>query len=217
MSTTSDAGKLTPEQIDQNWFQFRKLCEKTGDRAPAISAMLDELDIRLCMCPASAKRDYHLAVPGGLCDHSLRVLANFLILNREFNWQLDKSSMIISALFHDIGKVGLPGKSSEFDFYRPQTDQWRLDKMGEEYFYNNDLITMTTSDRSVFLLQHYQIKLTPDEWLSIRYSDGFGPNTEMSKNYGLKISPLVYGVLTADYIATMSEKNVPYWPRETNE
>lgn len=201
---------LTPEEIESNWKRFYSLCEKTGDRAPAIAAMLDELDERLCLCPASAKKDFHGAFPGGLVDHSLRVLNNLVALNKSYDWKLKKESMILGALFHDIGKIGMPGKESSNDFYAPQTDSWRHDKLGEVYKYNDAIDYLSTPDRSVFIMQHYQVALTSEEWLAIKLNDGFV--VDMNKPYCLRITPLVYGVMTADYIATMSEKNVGFWP-----
>ena len=201
---------LAPEEIEQNWLRFRSLCEKLGDRTPSFTAMLNELEDRLVLCPASAKADYHGAFPGGLVDHSLRVLNHLVALNKTYDWKLPKESMIIAALFHDIGKLGMPGSDSGNDFYIEQTDNWRRDKLGEVYRYNNDIPYMTTPDRSVFLMQHYQIRLTPDEWLCIKLNDGFV--LQENKPYCLKISPLVYGIQTADFISTMIEKNVSYWP-----
>jgi len=201
---------LTPEDIEQNWRRFYSLCEKTGDRADSILHMIDDLDERLCLCPASSKRDYHGAFPGGLVDHSLRVLNNLVALNKTYDWRLSKESMIISALFHDIGKVGLPGKSADNDFYVEQTDSWRRDKLGELYRYNDSLTYLSTPDRSVFMMQHYGVKLSTDEWLAIKLNDGFV--VQENKPYCLKISPLVFGLQTADYTSTMIEKNVDYWP-----
>ena len=201
---------LTPEEIEQNWTRFHSLCLKTGDRSESILKMLNELDERLCLCPGSAKRDYHGAFPGGLVDHSLRVLNNLVTLNKTYDWKLSKESMIISALFHDVGKVGMPGRGSSYDFYLPQLDGWRRDKMGEEYTYNNDLTFMSTPDRSIFIMQHYGVQLSADEYLSIKLNDGFV--VQENKQYCLKISPLVYGVQTADYISTMLEKGMSFWP-----
>jgi len=205
-------GMLTPEQVESNWRRFYSLCQNVGDRTPSITKMLDELDERLCLCPASANVDYHGAFPGGLVDHSLRVLNALSTLNRAHDWHLSKHSMIISALFHDIGKVGMPGRGAENDFYIEQTDAWRRNNRGEAYAYNNALPYMTTPDRSVFVLQHYGVRLTPDEWLAIKLNDGFV--VEANKAYCLRINQLVYGVMTADYHATMVEKNVPCWPVE---
>lgn len=201
---------LTPEEIEQNWKKFRSLCEKTGDRAPAVLAMIDELEERLCLCPASSKRAYHGAFPGGLVDHSIRVLNNLVRLNNAFEWKLKKQSMIIGALFHDIGKVGLPGKGDENNFYLPQTEAWRVEKNGEEYKYNDELAYMTTPDRSLFVMQHYGIPLSVDEWLAIKCNDGF--KLDENKPYCIKLGQLPYAVMTADYISTMEEKGVKYWP-----
>lgn len=195
---------LTPEEIESNWQRFSSLCEKLGDRTDAVQGMLDELDMRLCLCPASAKVDYHGAFPGGLVDHSLRVLNGLVALNKAFDWKLKKESMIIGALFHDLGKVGMPGKDDENNFYIEQTDSYWRDKRGEAYTYNNKQTYLTTPDRTVFLLQHYGIKLTADEWLAVKLNDGFV--LEINRPYCLKINPLVYGVMTADYNATMIEK-----------
>jgi len=201
---------LTPEQIEQNWLRFRTLCGKLGERSPAVMWMVDELDERLCLCPASAKRDFHGAFPGGLIDHSLRVLKDLVTLNNSMGWGLAKDSMIIAALFHDVGKVGLPGADAANDFYLPQTDGWRVEKMGEEYKYNNDIAYLTTPHRTIFMMQHYGVQLTVDEHLALLLNDGF--ILQENKPYGLKVSPLVYGLMTADYNATMCEKNVSFWP-----
>ena len=206
---------LTPETIELNWKRFYALCEKLGERSGPVIAMLDELDERLCLCPASSKKDYHSAYPGGLVDHSLRVLQNLVNLNKTFGWGLAKDSMIVSALFHDVGKVGLPGTGMENDFYMPQTDGWRQEKLGEVYMINDKLTYMTTSDRTMYVMHHYGVKLSPDEALAIRLNDGFV--VQENKPYCLKISPLVFGVMTSDYAATMEETKVDFWPHEEAE
>jgi hypothetical protein len=196
---------LSPEEIEKNWLRFRGLCEKLGERSEVVLAMVDSLGERLVMCPASAKRDFHNAFPGGLIDHSLRVLGNAVRITKAFGWDVPKDSLIISTLFHDIGKVGTPTQ----DFYVPQTDNYWIEKKGEMYTYNNDVTYMSTPDRSVFLMQHFGVKLTEDEALAIKLNDGFVVNE--NKPYCLKISNLVFAVMTADYAATMEEKNVSYW------
>src|SRR4051812_7253977 len=97
---------LTAEEIEKNFNQYRALCEKLGDRTAPALEMIDHLGNSLALCPASSRKAYHLSEPGGLVDHSLRVLKNVLKLNAAYDWKLAKDSMIISSLFHDIGKVG---------------------------------------------------------------------------------------------------------------
>lgn len=203
---------LTPEDIEKNWLRFCALCEKLGERAPSFAACLKDVEDRLALCPASAKTDYHGAFPGGLVDHSLRVLNHLVAINKAYDWKLSKESMIVAALFHDIGKLGMPGNDPSNDFYLPATDSWRKEKLGEVFKYNNDITYMTTPDRSVFFMQYYQLKLTSDEWLAIKLNDGFV--LQENKPYCLKISPLVYGLSTADYISTMAEKAPHFWPQD---
>lgn len=192
--------ELTPEEIDSNWQKYVGFMSKLGDRSAAAEAMCEALGERLAICPASARREFHNAFPGGLVDHSLRVLGNAFRMAKAFDWSVSKDSLIVAALFHDIGKVGSP----THDFYVHQTDSWRVEKFGEEYTYNNDLPHMSTPDRSVYLCQHFGIKLSHDEWLAIKLNDGF--SLDENKRYCLKVSPLVYTVMTADYISTMQEK-----------
>jgi hypothetical protein len=157
------------------------------------------------MCPASSRRDYHLAEPGGLVDHSLRVLQNALIYCKAFSWNLPKDSLIISCLFHDIGKLGLPNKDGTFSkYYLPQDSDWHRDKLGEMYKYNKEMLHMKTPQRSVFILQHYGIKLNHDEYLAILLNDGYV--LDENKSYCLKEPLLSHVVMTADYISTRQEK-----------
>lgn len=178
------------------------LLQKCGDRAPAALEMVDVLGERLALCPASAKRDFHNAFPGGLVDHSLRVLGNAMRLASAFGWKLPKDSLIIGCLFHDLGKVG----DHLNDYYIPQTDQWRVDKLGEEYTYNKECQYMTVPDRGIFLCQHFGLKLTADELLAIRLNDGqYAPE---NAPYKLKEPMLADVVHMADLISTKQEKGL---------
>lgn len=201
---------LTPEEIATNFEKYRSFLEKTGDRSTAALAMVDKIGEQLALCPASSRKDYHAAYPGGLVQHSLRVLSNALKLVKTFGWDISKESLIVSCLFHDIGKVGLANDDqSVTDFYVPQDSDWHRDKLGELYKYNKDIQYMTTPQRSVHLCQQFGIRLNTDEYLAILLNDGFV--LDENKAYCLKISPLVYAVITADYISTMQEKVGEGW------
>jgi hypothetical protein len=190
---------FTPEKILENYEKFKSLCEKLGDRAPQVSALLQHFEERLPLTPASSKKQYHRSTPGGLVDHSLRVLAYALKLNSTFGWGLDKQSLILSALFHDLGKVG----SLTEDYYIP-ADEWRRNKLGETYQYNSNMDYMTVPHRSIFLLQHFGVHLKSDEMLAVLLNDGFV--VDENKNYCLKEPQLATCIFTADYLATSEEK-----------
>lgn len=193
---------LTPEEIESNWKKMLSLLEKCGDRAPDALRMVEALGERLALCPASGKRDYHNAFPGGLVDHSLRVLGNAMRLAGAFGWKIPRDSLILACLFHDLGKVG----DHENDYYVPQTDQWRVDKLGEEYTYNKDIQYMTVPDRGIFLCQHFGLKLKQDELLAIRLNDG--QYADENAAYKLKEPMLADVVHMADLISTKQEKGL---------
>lgn len=193
---------LSPEEIESNWKKFLSLLEKIGDRAPAAIDMVNSLGERLALCPASAKKDYHNAFPGGLVDHSLRVLGNATRIASAFGWKIPKDSLIIACLFHDLGKVG----DHLQDYYLPQTDGWRAEKLGEEYTYNKNVQYMTVPDRGVFLCQHFGLKLSQDEMLAIKLNDGqYAPE---NAPYKLKEPMLADVVHMADLISTKQEKGL---------
>lgn len=196
---------ISAEKIEQNYNKFRSLCEKLGNRSESTLALVDKLGEDLALCPASSRRDYHLAVPGGLVDHSLRVLQNALIYSKSFDWNLPKESLILSCLFHDIGKVGLPKKDGGFSpYYLPQDSEWHREKLGENYKHNKDMLFMKTPQRSVFMLQNHGIPLDHDEYLAILLNDGYV--VEDNKPHCLKEPLLAHVVMTADYISTRQEK-----------
>ena len=193
---------LTPEQIAENFDKYRSLCEKLGDRAESALVLVDSLGERLALCPASSRKDYHSAFPGGLVDHSLRVLTNALKLSKAMGWELPRESLIIGCLFHDLGKVG----DHQTDYYVPQDSEWHRDKLGEMYKHNKSLQYMTVPDRGVWLCQHFGLKLTQDEWLSIKLNDG--QYAEENALYKMKEPQLVDAVHMADLISTKQEKTL---------
>ena len=192
---------LTDEQIFSNFEMFKGLCESLGERSEPALRMVNTLGERLALCPASSKLDFHLAIPGGLVDHSLRVLHNAHTYSKAFGWSIPKDSLIIGSLFHDLGKVGYESEGS--DYYLPG-DRWRAEKLGEMYSHNKSIQYMSVPNRGLWLCQHFGLSLTVDETLAILLNDGFFP-TE-NKAYILKDPLLAHVVMTADYISTRQEK-----------
>jgi putative nucleotidyltransferase with HDIG domain len=192
---------LEPEEIAANFDKFRSLCEKLGDRSPAALALVDHLGERLALCPASGRKEYHAAFPGGLVDHSLRVLTYAMKLCKTFEWNVPKDSLIIACLFHDLGKVG----DHENDYYVPQDSEWHREKLGEMYKHNKDILYMTVPDRGVWLCQHFGLKLTQDEWLAIKLNDG--QYIQENVPYKMREPMLADIVHQADIIATKEEKD----------
>jgi len=193
---------LSPEDIAANYDKYRSLVEKLGDRAEPALQLVDALGERLAMCPASARKEFHSAFPGGLVDHSLRVLGNAMKLIKAFGYDVSRESLIIGCLFHDLGKVG----DHESDYYVPQDSDWHRDKLGEMYKYNKDLQYMTVPHRGVWLCQHFGLKLSQDEWLAIVLNDG--QYAEENAKYKMKEPRLVDIVHIAGVLSTKQEKEL---------
>ena len=124
--------------------------------------------------PAAHKKEYHGAFPGGYVDHVNRVVRAAIDLHELWgSFGVDtttytKEELIFSAINHDLGKMG----DSENDAYVPQTDQWRKDKLGEDYMFNKKLPFASVPDRTLFLLQSHDISYSFNEMLAIQTHDG---------------------------------------------
>lgn len=158
---------LNPEltKAIENIETFKRLVsEKVVDvaRKTALLSLIDSLEETLILAPSSTRTDFQGAFPGGLVDHSLKVLKTMSSLNRAYEANLGTESLVITGLFHDIGKCGSEGRP----YYLPKSSEWH-NKQGIMYEVNPDVINMSVSLRSLFILQNAGVRLTSDEHYAI--------------------------------------------------
>jgi hypothetical protein len=167
---------LTAEQIQENWSQFIQHIE-TWVESPRKEKLIEfytKYQERIMLMPAAHKKEYHNAFPGGYVEHVNRVVECALKLNNlwgEMGADLSTftvEELVFSAINHDLGKMG----DEEHESYIPQTDQWRKDKLGEDYMFNTKLPFASVPDRGLFMLQSYGIQYTFNEMLAIQTHDG---------------------------------------------
>jgi hypothetical protein len=60
----------------------------------------------------------------------------------------------------------------EQESYIPQTDNWRKEKLGEDYMFNTKVPFSSVPDRGLFMLQSHGIQYTFNEMLAIQTHDG---------------------------------------------
>ena len=154
------------DQIKSNWETFEKLLLKLGK--DGISDLVGVLGDRLCMCPASARSDQYGAYSGGLIQHILEVTTTMRKLDSALGTALPVTSLLKVGLLHDIGKVG----DLQKDYFVEQTSDWHRDKLGQFYKFNEELNKMSVSHRTLYLLQHFGVILTNDEWLALQLAQG---------------------------------------------
>jgi len=206
--------KLTAEQIQDNWNKFLSIIDKyiSEPRCSKLKAFYEQYAERIMLMPASHKKEYHNAFPGGYVDHILRVVDCALKLNKVWvDMGVDTSTytveeLVFAALNHDLGKMG----DEQNESYIPQTDQWRKEKLGEDYKFNDRLEYMSVPDRGLHLLMSHGIAFSRNEMLAIKLHDGL--YDDANKPYLMSWSPetkprtaLVFIVHQADLMAARIE------------
>jgi hypothetical protein len=71
--------------------------------------------------------------------------------------------------------------------YIPQTDNWRKEKLGEDYMFNTKVPFASVPDRGLFMLQSHGIQYTFNEMVAIQTHDGL--YDEANKKYLLNFMP----------------------------
>jgi len=170
--------KLTEDEIISNYDKLIKFINENfnnTDRANQLKKIYtnDVFVDRLLYAPASSKEYYHNCFPGGYIIHILNVI--------KFAQELDKlwvdimenkrtytyEELLFVALNHDLGKLG--DKNEEL--YITHDIRWKKER-GELYDFNSNINHMKVEDRTLFLLQQYDIKVTLNEYLAIKLHDG---------------------------------------------
>ena len=182
---------LTAEQIQDNWNELMSYIEDyiSSPRKEQLIDFYNKFQERIILMPAAHKKEYHNAFPGGYVEHVNRVIK--CSLKQSELWiemGVDDSTytleeLVFSALNHDLGKMG----SEEEESYIPQTDQWRKDKLGEDYTFNTKIPFASVPDRGLFLLQSHGIQYSFNEMITIQTHDGL--YDEANKKYLMPYMP----------------------------
>ena len=211
--------ELTPEQIENNWHDLIDLVNTTfeGERLDKLIKMYDYFEERMCMAPASGKEHFHNCHAGGYVEHVLHVvklakqIAGMWKQNgATINFTMEE--LVFAALHHDLGKVG----DLADDYYTPNDSDRHRKNQGLIYKHNPNLQFMTVTDRALFLLQHFGIVLSDNEYIGLRLTDGL--YEEANKSYYIGYSPeralrsnIAYILHQADMMATHIEYD--FWKR----
>tara|TARA_Y100000004_G_scaffold183491_1_gene231372 strand:- start:585 stop:1319 length:735 start_codon:yes stop_codon:yes gene_type:complete len=206
---------LQANQIEENWNSLIKLIEDsfTGERKENLLKMYNHLKDRMMFAPASSKEHFHNAFPGGYVDHVLNITR--AVKNVYQTWKdhgahinFTEEEMIFATLHHDLGKVG----DDTTDYYIPNESEWHRKNQGKIYTPNPKLQYMNVSDRSLWLLQKFNIKLNQTEYIGLKLADGL--YEEGNKQYFISFSPdfelqtnLPHIIHQADMLASKTERD----------
>jgi len=215
--------QLTEKQILDNWNKLIKLIENTfeGERKEKLLEMYKYFEDRMVTAPASGKAAYHNAMVGGYVEHVLHVTDCALKIKNL--WESERAminftdeELIFAAMHHDLGKVG----DLDNDYYIPQDSEWHRKNRGEIFKHNPALQYMTVTDRAIFILNHFGIKMSQWEYIGLRLTDGM--YEEANKSYYMSYNPdwslksnIAYILHQADMMATHIEFDE--WQRSDEE
>lgn len=199
--------------------QFRSLMQiaKVSFAQPRyekLEKLYEHFAERILVTPASGKTWHHCAYPGGYLDHVLNVVngvTRVSLVMAALGMEIDftKEEAIFAAMHHDLGKLG----DLTEPYYIPQGSVWHQDNRGEMFTINPKLPKMTVTDRALWLLQHFEVKVTDKEWKAIKLSDGLYDDANKSylNSYSYPPQPfhtnLIHAVHFADIMACYGEKD----------
>ncbi|MCI7402194.1 MAG: HD domain-containing protein [Christensenella sp.] len=154
--------------------------------------------------PASSR--FHCAYAGGLCEHSLNVFNNLMLIyemekkaNPEAVANISMESLAIVGLLHDVCKIDF--YTIDYRNVKNKDGQWEK----VPYYGINEKLPMGHGEKSVYLINKY-IKLTDDEALAINWHMGgfdkrvIGGDNSISNAF--EKSALSVLLQTADFLAS---------------
>jgi hypothetical protein len=171
--------------------RYEALKQKAVKRKKEFDAFINMLEKETSWLTSPASTKYHLNKEGGLLEHSVGVTETLLKLRDLLTPEIPEESCIIVGLFHDVGKIGMPGKPR----YLKNDNQWEIEKRGITYKINPQETYMNLAARSLYLVSRY-IPLSDSEAQAILYHDG--QYIEANKEVAHRETPLTLLVQFAD-------------------
>lgn len=149
------------EIVKKNWNTYQTILNRLEDNN--INEMLNKIGDRICLAPANYQKDQWGAYPGGIVVIGIRLAKAMQALN-EFHGNIcDIKSIYKIGLLHDIGRIG----TLEDDWLLAQDSDWHKDKLGHVFKENTELPNLTHLQRTLLLLNQFQIQLQEDEFLAL--------------------------------------------------
>ena len=161
------------ENIKKNWTTYTNILGRFNDKN--IIAMLEKLGERLCVAPSNYNNQNYGCHPGGLVLNSIKIAMTMQSLNEFHKQPCDVKSVYKIGLLHELGRLGTSTK----DWLIPQDSDWHREKLGNEFKINFDLPKMSQFQRTVLLLNEYQIKLTEEEFMSMASLEDLVPKNKL--------------------------------------
>jgi hypothetical protein len=147
--------------------RYEDLKQKVKDRKEPFDRFIKLLEGETTWLVSPASTRFHLSEEQGLLKHSVGVTETLLRFREFLAPAIPEESCVIVGLFHDVGKLGMPGKP----LYVQNDNEWMVKYRGIRYKINPDVVAMGLAVRSLYLVAQY-IPLSDAESQAIAYHDG---------------------------------------------
>lgn len=207
---------LNKEKVINNLKELNSFIEKyitDNNRKEKINKLLEDYDKVLITAPASSRKQFHNCFPGGYVDHIVNVVKNAFIIKSLWENTLNRKmkftdeELFFSCLFHDLGKLGVPGTP----LYIENDNKWQIQNQSALYKKNENLRQQTIEDRTFMILAEYGIKYNINEFYGIKLADGlYSEETKIYLNSGFEgiyklKTEIHYIIHWADMLSTIKE------------
>lgn len=183
---------LTKEKILKNAKKFNETGVKHGF---ITDELMNLLGTEFISAPACSTNNLYNAFEGGLVLHILNTTKYAVSINGllPVDKQVDSASLIKVCFLHQIGKSKM---------FVEQKSQWHRDNKGEMFIFNNELLSMTVSERSVYYALSSGVTLSEDEVFAMyNYNEDFSGRPMKTK--GEKLAAILR---IANQLAVIEEK-----------
>lgn len=183
---------LSKEKILKNAKKFNDTGTKYGVINDELMEMLGK---EFISAPCTTSTNFYGAYEGGLVEHIINTTKWALNINDSLpaDKQVKKDLIIRVCMIHQIGKAKM---------YVEQTSQWHKDNRGEMYTWNEDLLSMSVAERSIYYALKTGINLSEDEVYAIyNYNSDFAQKPLTTD--GAKLAAILR---VANLAATIEEK-----------
>ena len=147
--------------IETLWAKYEGLLKSLKDEN--IIKLLDDQEQRILMTSFSQREKEPFCGIAGIVDYSLKLAKNANAFCKALNYDVDKGSIIKCSLLSIVGRIG----TSFEDRFTETTSEWHKEKLGQYFDWNEKCPKYQINDMTLWFLQHYNIKLSWDEWNAI--------------------------------------------------
>jgi hypothetical protein len=183
---------LSKEKILKNAKKFNETGVKHGF---VNDELMNLLGPEFIGAPACSTTNLYNAFEGGLILHILNTTKYAVSINEMLpaEKQVPAPSLIKVCFLHQIGKAKM---------FVEQKSQWHRDNKGEMFIFNDELLSMTVSERSVYYAMSSGITLSEDEVFAMyNYNDDFSGRP--MKTIGEKLAAILR---IANQLSVIEEK-----------